>query len=140
MLTQQWKKSSRSNPSGNCVESRWRRANRCEAQNCVEMRPSLDQTEVQIRDTKLGEASPVITVSGEEWIKLLNWIKGLTIMGPAAANLSFALTVAGSTEEPVTISIEKGGVKLTYTSDEWSAFYDGVQAGEFDLDVTEAAA
>jgi hypothetical protein len=51
MLTSEWRKSSRSNTSnsGNCVEAR-----------------KTSQV-VQVRDTKLGDASPILDASPADW-------------------------------------------------------------------------
>ncbi|GAB4006603.1 hypothetical protein GCM10029992_57890 [Glycomyces albus] len=74
MLTSEWRKSSRSgsNDQGQCVEARflsgeWRKSSRSGSQGgqCVEAR-ALDGT-VQVRDTKLGEASPILDVSPDTW-------------------------------------------------------------------------
>lgn len=58
MLTNEWRKSSRSGgQGGNCVEAR-----------------TLSNT-VQVRDTKLGEASPILSATAEEWRTFLGELK-----------------------------------------------------------------
>lgn len=57
MLTDSWKKSSRSNDGG--------------ADNCVEAR--LDESgTVQVRDTKLGAESPIFSLSQSDWLSVLS--------------------------------------------------------------------
>jgi hypothetical protein len=54
MLTEEWRKSSRSGSTGGqCVEAR-----------------AVDGV-VQVRDTKLGEDSPVLDVSPQGWLALI---------------------------------------------------------------------
>jgi hypothetical protein len=77
MLSSEWKKSSRSSQSGGqCVEARyltneWRKASRSDQSggNCVEAR-AIDSV-VQVRDTKLGEDSPILDVAPRDWLALL---------------------------------------------------------------------
>lgn len=53
MLDAQWRKSTRSGGSGSCVEVR------------------LINGTVQVRDTKLGEASPVLPFAAGQWASML---------------------------------------------------------------------
>jgi hypothetical protein len=73
-------KSRRSNPSGNCVEARWKNSTYCLEGNCAEVRSVGQQEAIQVRDSKNPDADI-----------------------------------------------------LTFTTSEWTAFVDGVKAGEFDL-------
>jgi hypothetical protein len=58
MLTNEWRKSSRSGgQGGNCVEAR-----------------TLSEA-VQVRDTKLGEASPILVASAADWTAILGDLK-----------------------------------------------------------------
>lgn len=74
MLTEEWRKSSRSGTQGGqCVEARflsseWRKSSRSGSNDqgqCVEARALAGA--VQVRDTKLGEASPILDVSPDTW-------------------------------------------------------------------------
>ncbi len=68
MLTGEWKKSSRSGSTGGaCVEARWKKSSRSgsEGGQCVEVRGHGDV--IQVRDTKLGEGSPILDASPADW-------------------------------------------------------------------------
>lgn len=67
MLDAQWRKSTRSNPSGNCLQARWTKSNRSSAggNNCLEAQ--LAGNVVQVRDSKLGDASPILEFTADEW-------------------------------------------------------------------------
>jgi hypothetical protein len=70
MMTDQWNKSTRSNPSGNCLETRWKKSTRSGAAgHCVEAQ--IQDGTVQVRDTKLGEASPILNFTRDEWTAFL---------------------------------------------------------------------
>jgi hypothetical protein len=77
MLTNEWRKSSRSGQQGgNCVEARflsaeWKKSSRSNNQGgaCVEVR--AHDGVVQVRDTKLGEDSPILDASPAAWRALL---------------------------------------------------------------------
>lgn len=58
MLTKNWKKSSRSSgQGGQCVEAR------------------AHEGVVQVRDTKLGESSPILGASAADWAAILGGLK-----------------------------------------------------------------
>lgn len=68
MLTGDWKKASRSsNNGGNCLEARWKKSSRSgnNGAQCVEVRGLTSI--VQVRDTKLGEGSPILDASPADW-------------------------------------------------------------------------
>jgi hypothetical protein len=68
MLTGEWKKSSRSGSTGGaCVEARWKKSSRSGSTGgqCVEVRGHAGV--VQVRDTKLGETSPILDASPADW-------------------------------------------------------------------------
>ncbi|SDL19300.1 protein of unknown function [Glycomyces sambucus] len=72
-----WRKSSRSNAAenSNCVEARvapWRKASRSQAtanSDCVEARPAASG--FQVRDSKLGEGSPIFDLPEGDFTGLL---------------------------------------------------------------------
>lgn len=74
-MTGPWRKSSRSNQAGgDCVE--WRRSSRSSGQGgeCVEARTS--QTDVfQVRDSKLGDSSPIVTITRANFAALVDAVK-----------------------------------------------------------------
>jgi hypothetical protein len=55
-LTDEWRKSSKSTATGGCVEARKHGA------------------KVQVRDTKLGESSPVLEFTEHEWNSFLHGV------------------------------------------------------------------
>lgn len=83
MLTSEWQKSSRSSGGANsqCVEARqvhlaaqggWRKSSRSNTSptgNCVEVRSGTEV--VQVRDSKLGDASPILDASPADWRSFL---------------------------------------------------------------------
>lgn len=71
---------------------------------CVEVTYTPDA--IEVRDTKLGDRSPVVEFTEAEWRALL----------AQAATLDGAAPRIG---------------ELQFTIDEWSAFVRGIQAGEF---------
>ena len=76
MLTENWKKSSRSNSQGGqCLEARWKKSSRSNGQGgqCVEARAHAGV--VQVRDTKLGESSPILDASAADWTAILGDLK-----------------------------------------------------------------
>ncbi|MCD0442822.1 DUF397 domain-containing protein [Glycomyces sp. A-F 0318] len=86
MLTGEWKKSSRSgNEGGNCVEARWKKSSRSgnTGGNCVEVRGRAGV--VQVRDTKLGETSPILDASPADWRGFLTAVAKLEATSRPAA-------------------------------------------------------
>jgi hypothetical protein len=68
----EWRKSSRSSDNGACVE--WRKSSRSTNNgDCVEAR-SHDGI-MQVRDSKLGDDSPVFSVTGADFASLLTGLK-----------------------------------------------------------------
>lgn len=83
-----WRKSSLSGMNG-CVEVAWRRPGRCQMNGCVEVtqvelaRCNLngcvevctEESLILVRDSKLGDESPILRFDREEWAELVKAIK-----------------------------------------------------------------
>jgi hypothetical protein len=67
-----WRRSTRSGNQGNCVE--WRKSSRSANQgDCVEFRSVADG--FLVRDSKLGDTSPIFGVDSENFSALLDNLK-----------------------------------------------------------------
>ena len=71
MLTPEWRKASYSNPSGCCLEAAFRKSTYsfCNS-NCAEAAALRDGT-ILVRDSNLGEASPVLEFTPAAWSAFL---------------------------------------------------------------------
>ncbi|WP_279580578.1 DUF397 domain-containing protein [Fodinicola feengrottensis] len=90
---------------------------------CVEV-GSNDQ--ILIRDTKLGEASPVLFVLPINWQLFVDHVR-------TGGVLSGFPTVEFAGGE-IRMRTDSSGPVLSYSPAEWDAFVAGVELGEFDLD------
>lgn len=67
-----WRKSTRSGDQGNCVE--WRKSSRSANQgDCVELRKEAG--DFLVRDSKLGESSPVFGIGSDSFAAMLDNLK-----------------------------------------------------------------
>lgn len=65
-VARNWRKSRHSFSNGGCVEvTDWRPSGRCQSGECVEVahRPGV----IGVKDSKLGEASPVLKFTPDAW-------------------------------------------------------------------------
>jgi hypothetical protein len=69
MLSTQWRKASYSQ-SKHCVEAAYRKSSYCVKQECVEV-----GGEVKVRDSQLGEQSPVIGFTPSQWNRFLTVLR-----------------------------------------------------------------
>jgi hypothetical protein len=70
MLTSQWGKASYSNSFSNCLEARWQKSSRSTYNgSCAEA--AWRDGMVLVRDSKLGEGSPVLEFTPAAWAAFL---------------------------------------------------------------------
>ncbi|SFB63175.1 protein of unknown function [Amycolatopsis marina] len=92
---------------------------------CVEVR--FEAAAVLVRDTKDRGEGPTLTIDIAAWPGFLDEVTGIA---PAGSN--HALHIEPQDEGDVRLRAFDG-TTLTYTATEWSAFTNGVAAGQFTL-------
>lgn len=74
-----WQKAVASHASGACVEvAEWMKSSLCSPSACVEVAAYVHKSgedRVGVRDSKLGEDSPVLLYTKEEWAAFLDGAK-----------------------------------------------------------------
>lgn len=104
----------------------WQRPVRCGSGACVEVR--FVGGHVQVRDSKLGDESPVLEYTVEWWIMRCQAMQGAMIHGggwlPGGVRRR---TVPGGS----VVEWARAGKTLTFTEEEWAAFEAAVAAGEY---------
>lgn len=107
------------------LRSRWRRASRCSASQCVEV---CFADRVLVRDSKQNGASgqPVIAIDHDAWALFLEEIQD---RAPSGANGMIEHREAGDGGAVLRSIID--GTELVFDRAEFAAFVDGVKAGEF---------
>jgi hypothetical protein len=88
----------------------WHKSLYSNANGCVEVRHHNRQ--IEVRDAKLGDTSPVLAFTHTEW--------GAIVRAIQHGQVALA-------------AIAQRFLPLQFTSVEWDAFLAGVRAGEFDL-------
>jgi Domain of unknown function (DUF397) len=73
MLTGTWRKATYSNSFANCLQARWHASAHCQNGECAEARRAGGV--VQVRDSRLGGASPVLSFTPAAWQAFLDGIK-----------------------------------------------------------------
>jgi hypothetical protein len=127
LKTNTWHKSTRSGAAGHCVEVFWKKSSRSNPSgNCLEAK--ADGSDILVRDTKLGEASPVLRFTTYDWGRFVNEIKdGFTC--PQGGEIETWNENGGV----IMLDRSEPKIRLTFTRAEWNAFTEGVDIGEFDL-------
>jgi Domain of unknown function (DUF397) len=72
-LEARWAKSSRSAVNGACLEAAFRKSSYSESGNCAEA--AVRDGRVLVRDSKLGEGSPVLAFAPGAWAAFLAAVK-----------------------------------------------------------------
>lgn len=115
--------------NGACVQLGWRRSTRCSSGGCVEVAHEDDQ--VLMRDSKLGEASPVIEFTPSEWTEFAAAAPGWDrVNAVVAGGVRLTNTHMIESHDPVCIT-DYALRHLHFTWDEWDAFVAGAKDGEF---------
>ena len=97
----------------------WIKAGRCVGGDCVEVR--LNGNLVEVRDSKLGDDSPVLTFDERAWRLTLSAIT------------QFASS-PGMFTGPDGVTWQRDGAELRFTWAEFDRFVAGVKDGGFDVD------
>ncbi len=111
--------------SGSCVEVGWTRSTRCSSGSCVEV--YHQDGLILVRDSKRGEQSPVIEYTADDWGHLVESFLANPLRTPGIG----CRTLAAGGGWVWT----KGGVALEFTDEEMQKFGDGLRAGEFSVEV-----
>jgi hypothetical protein len=124
-----WQKSSFCNGASSCVELAWVTSSRCNNGSCVQV--ACCEGEVWVRDSKLGEDSPVLRFTVGSWWSYIAAVKTRqlgTYGGP--------VLLTRSAGEPWRMWHERDWfTALEFTDAEVDAFVAGINGGEFDPDV-----
>lgn len=108
----------------------WVRSSFCASGGCVEVARDGDQ--VLVRDSRLGDGSPVQRWSRELWDGLLHAIQ-YNVYSPGIVD-------PGGVLGRVVLGLESEGHEpLKFSAGEWFAFRKGVKDGEFDFDNLDPA-
>jgi len=114
------------------MELAWMTSSRCNNGSCVQV--ACCEGEVWVRDSKLGDASPVLRVPVPSWWSFLAAVKTgqvLTYRGVLwVADVDAGWLMWLRDEPDVTLSFDRAEV---------AAFVAGVRAGEFDLEALKAS-
>jgi hypothetical protein len=106
----------------------WRKSSFSDTPNsCVEVRHESDV--VYVRDSKLGDDSPVLRFAAASWLVLTD-----AIVAPRDGDPWKIVhrSIAYEPDGHVLLSTSDRSPELRFDADEWKAFVYGVRAGEFD--------
>lgn len=106
--------------SGSCVEVGWKRSSRCTRRECVEVF-HVDE-EIHVRDSKLGERSPILRFSLHDW----KWICIFLDGGVPLRNLRPSYIL------PWRYIWKQNNKTLHFSRREIKDFINGVKDGDFE--------
>ncbi len=121
--------------SGSCVEVGWVSA--CGSGSCVEVSHLGDR--VLVRDSKLGEESPVIEFTPAGWrsfsVVAEEWNREETVLVSGGRLMNTRLI---GSDLPVCLAAEPDVIAgwprhLHFSWEEWDSFVEGVRAGKFEV-------
>lgn len=128
-----WRKSKFCNGASSCLELRWVTAAGCNNGSCVAV--ACATSEAWVRDSKLGDDSPVLRIPVAAWWSFLAAVKtGQTL------TYGGLLHVEGRDGEWLAWIRGEPTVTLWFDPSEVDAFVAGVEAGEFEVESLESAA
>jgi hypothetical protein len=132
VIAGEWQKSSFCNGASSCVELKWVTSSRCNNGHCVSV--ACADGEVWVRDSKLGDDSPILRIPVPSWWSFLAAVKTgqvLTYRGVLwVAELDAGWLMWLRDEPDVTLSFDRAEV---------AAFAAGVEAGEFEVAALRSA-
>ena len=113
------------------TDAAWRRSSKCSIGSCVEVLVTEDR--IFVRDSKQtdrGADQSLIDVDPQTWRIFLSELLGLTTVGANGT-----LTAKHLSNGWVQLVDTSTGISLSYDQQEWTAFIEGVAAGEMALPV-----
>lgn len=107
----------------------WTRSRDCSNGACVEVRATADG--VEVRDSKLGDTSPVLAYTTADWVtNVVGELQGGGWLPEHAYRDGHGNTI---------LRRAIGGTELVFTETEWDTFVAAVRDGDFDIQMLAGA-